>query len=131
MAHHWDILRGFLALHFRFNQRDTPFWRACRADVELGLGEAMVEAFRSGAPLSARMDRELIGDSIFGGGFFGLLGIDNVLFGQGVETRLLDAPADPTAFQRWVDLGLPALLRRTLPHREALETYERWLSGKR
>ncbi len=28
LAAHWDYLRGFLALHFRFNRKlDTPFWQ--------------------------------------------------------------------------------------------------------
>ena len=32
-----DMLRWFLAAHYRFNRRlDTPFWRAARADVALG-----------------------------------------------------------------------------------------------
>jgi tryptophan halogenase len=32
----WDAIRDFLAVHYRFNTRlDTPFWKACRADVAL------------------------------------------------------------------------------------------------
>ena len=31
IAAHWDYLRWFLALHYRFNGRlDTPFWQHCR-----------------------------------------------------------------------------------------------------
>ena len=54
---HWDTLRGFLALHYRFNRRlDTPFWRDSER-VDLASGEAMLAAFREGAPLVARPDR--------------------------------------------------------------------------
>ena len=32
----WDAIRDFLSVHYRFNTRlDTPFWRACRSDVDL------------------------------------------------------------------------------------------------
>lgn len=33
----WDEIRDFLAFHYRFNTRlDTPFWRHCREDTDLG-----------------------------------------------------------------------------------------------
>lgn len=130
IADHWEALRGFLALHFRFNRRrDTPFWRACRANVELGAGEAMLEAFQAAAPLSARPDRDLIASSLLGAGFFGLLGVDNILLGQGVETTLLAPRGDSEPFDRWMSVGLPAVLERALPHGEALEAYADWLSA--
>ncbi len=128
IADHWDHLRGFLALHFRFNGRlDTEYWRACRADVDLARGEALVEAFRHGAPLTARPDRDRLRSRLLGNHFFGLLGVDNVLFGQGLETRVLQPTADAGRYLRWRDRARPALLDRALAHREALAAYERWL----
>lgn len=125
---HWDYLRGFLALHFRFNRKlDTPFWRACRADVDLAGGEALLAAYREGAPLTARPDRALLEDTLMRGGFFGLLGVDNVLLGQKVPTRLLEPRGDLGAFDRWVREGLPIVLARALPLREALAEYTRGL----
>ena len=37
MATTWDEIRDFLALHYKLNtQRDTPFWRHCQADTDVG-----------------------------------------------------------------------------------------------
>jgi tryptophan halogenase len=58
-ARNWDSIRGFIAMHYRFNDRlDTPFWRACRADVELGRAEPVVEYFQENGP-SAMWDPTL------------------------------------------------------------------------
>jgi len=40
---HWDFLRWFLAMHYRFNRRrDTPFWRDCATQVDVsGLQEVL------------------------------------------------------------------------------------------
>jgi tryptophan 7-halogenase len=47
----WDGIRGFLGLHYRFNTRlDTPFWRACRADVSLGVSEGFVRHYQENGP---------------------------------------------------------------------------------
>jgi tryptophan halogenase len=130
---HWDILRGFLALHYRFNRKlDTPFWKDCRAQVDLAEGEAMLAAYGEGAPLVARPDRRRIEDDLFRSGFFGLLGVDNVLLGQGVPTRLLTPePRRVEAFERWAHEQLPSILSRALPHREALDAYAGWLTERR
>jgi tryptophan halogenase len=50
-SRNWDSIRGFIAMHYRFNDRlDTPFWRACRADVELGRAERVVEYYKENGP---------------------------------------------------------------------------------
>lgn len=49
----WDAIRNFLAVHYRFNtRRDTPFWRACRADVELAGATPIVDWYRAHGPSS-------------------------------------------------------------------------------
>lgn len=129
---HWDQLRGFLALHHKFNRKfDTPFWRASRADVDLAAGEAMLAAYQEGAPLIARPDRELLEDSLLRDGFFGLLGVDNILLGQKVPCRMLTPRGDLAAFERWARYGMPAVLARAMPHAEALDAYHAWLAGDR
>lgn len=90
----------------------------------------MVAAFREAAPLTARPDRAVLEDTLLRDGFFGLLGIDNVLFGQGVPTRLLQRSGDSGAFDRWTQEGLPAILSRAMPHREALDAYADWLEAR-
>jgi tryptophan halogenase len=47
----WDLIRNFLAIHYRFNTRfDTPFWRECREKVELFGAAEMVEYFQENGP---------------------------------------------------------------------------------
>ncbi len=78
---HWDYLRWFLAIHYKFNQRkNTPFWRACRADVDISGLQDVVDEYRADGPLSAR-DVPGHPDGIFGPG-----GIDVLLLGQQVRT---------------------------------------------
>lgn len=47
----WESTRAFLALHYRFNNsRNTPFWKAARADTALAQGAAAVAAYREHGP---------------------------------------------------------------------------------
>jgi tryptophan halogenase len=47
----WRTIRQFLALHYKFNTRlETPFWRACRADVDLAGAEPIVDYYRENGP---------------------------------------------------------------------------------
>ena len=48
---HWDSLRWFLGVHYKFNTRlDTPFWKAARAEVDVGPMAAAVERFGAEGP---------------------------------------------------------------------------------
>jgi tryptophan halogenase len=50
-AHSWDTIRQFLAIHYKFNTRlDTPFWQACRADVDLCSAGDIVEYYQDNGP---------------------------------------------------------------------------------
>jgi tryptophan halogenase len=50
-ARNWDTIRDFLAIHYRFNRRlDTPFWRACLADVDLCGAAHIVEYYQENGP---------------------------------------------------------------------------------
>src|SRR5262249_27352244 len=43
----WDNIRGFLGIHYKFNTGlDTPFWRACRAECDIGRAAEVVEYYR-------------------------------------------------------------------------------------
>jgi tryptophan halogenase len=47
----WDAIRDFIAVHYRFNTRlDTPFWRACRADVDLCGASELVSYYQEEGP---------------------------------------------------------------------------------
>ena len=48
---HWDTIRGFIAMHYKFNTRlETPFWQHCRAETDLGTAAPVVEYFRENGP---------------------------------------------------------------------------------
>jgi tryptophan halogenase len=47
----WDDIRDFLAIHYAFNTRlDTPFWRACRDETDIGGAARLVEYYRENGP---------------------------------------------------------------------------------
>jgi len=49
----WETIRYFLGIHYRFNTRlDTAFWRTCRAEVDLGTAQPLVEFYRENGPIS-------------------------------------------------------------------------------
>ncbi len=48
---HWDYLRWFLALHYKFNRKlESPFWRDCRATVDVSGMEEFLERYRAMGP---------------------------------------------------------------------------------
>jgi tryptophan 7-halogenase len=47
----WDAIRGFLAVHYKFNTRqDTPFWRHCRAETDLAGASEVAEYYAENGP---------------------------------------------------------------------------------
>jgi tryptophan halogenase len=47
----WDNIRRFLSIHYRFNSRQqTPFWDACRNEVDLAGAEEMVAFYHENGP---------------------------------------------------------------------------------
>jgi tryptophan halogenase len=92
----WDYLRWFLAIHYRFNRRmDSPFWRACRNDVDVSAHAELLDAFRERGPLSYDPAASAAFD--YPDPLWGPEGIDAILLGQGVEGHrprpFLDAQA--------------------------------------
>lgn len=80
MANEWESIRGFLSLHYKFNDRlDTAFWKAARADVELGNAAAFVEFYKENGPLLVE-DIALLGRN----DLFGLEGHNTMMIGQRV-----------------------------------------------
>jgi tryptophan halogenase len=79
----WDEIRRFLAIHFKFNQRlDTPYWRACRADADLGDAQDIVDYYRDLGP-SVLWRSTLVSAN----DQFGLEGYLSMLVGQQVPTK--------------------------------------------
>ena len=47
----WDNIRGFLAVHFKFNTgMQTPYWRECRATCDLARAAEIVEYYQENGP---------------------------------------------------------------------------------
>jgi tryptophan halogenase len=121
LARKWDSLRWFLAIHYKFNERlDTPFWREAREQTDVSGWQPLLDVFADGAPLVRRggaLKRMLLDVAPTP---FGLGGVDTLLLGQQVPTRLLPT-AEPRV--RWLERkrAAEALVRRALPMHEALE----------
>lgn len=93
LGDNWDYLRWFLGIHYRYNTRlDTPFWQACRNDVDVSGFEPVLASYREGGPLTARRERDAR-DRVFGP-----FGTDILLLGQGVPCAM---PAPPASRAEW------------------------------
>ncbi|MBK7400193.1 MAG: tryptophan 7-halogenase [Myxococcales bacterium] len=112
---HWDFLRGFLGLHYRFNRRlDTPFWQAARAEVDLAGLTPFVERFRAGDAFRLDARGHQHGDPAFGNE-----GASILLLGQEVPFDN-PPPRVSEADFRARALATSAVAGRALPHAEAL-----------
>jgi tryptophan halogenase len=77
-ANAWDDIRDFLAVHYAFNTRlDTPFWKTCRAEVDLAGAARIVEYYRENGPTS--IGKHVLTSAI---NSFGLDGYLALLVGQ-------------------------------------------------
>ena len=114
-----DDIRAFLAVHYRFNDRlDTPFWRQCRADVDLAGAAEAVQLYRENGPtvwMEAAIPR---------GSTYGAAGYVALLQGQRVEHRRV-APPPPAEVARWEAERQANYQRaqRAISVREALRTF--------
>lgn len=85
-AGHWDYLRDFLAIHYKFNKKyDTPFWKDCREHTDTSDVQWMIDLYDEIGPLSQA--DEYIARAISGSikdVLFGLVGFDVMMLGQGV-----------------------------------------------
>lgn len=62
----WDSIRWFLAMHYKYNTRlDTPFWRAVRADVNVGDSAEFLEYFQQVGPSYKNANELLAGTDVF------------------------------------------------------------------
>src|SRR4029077_12138965 len=67
IGRHWDNLRWFLAIHYKFNRKtDTAFWRDCREMADVSGIAPLLDRFTRLGPLDADAHPSLIGDPAFG-----------------------------------------------------------------
>jgi tryptophan halogenase len=118
----WDGLRWFLSLHYKFNAAlDTTFWHAAREDTDIsGLAE-VVDEFKAYAPLRSRDTVAIRGfDRLSSVLFYGVPGIDCILFGQKVPARVIPSLEDHTAWRDRRDTAR-RLVKGALSMRQALD----------
>lgn len=78
----WEIIRDFIALHYKFNNRlDTPFWKMCQNEVPLGEAQEIADYFKEVGPDFSFINVELKRD------FFTAEGYIAMLVGQQVEYK--------------------------------------------
>jgi tryptophan halogenase len=83
VATHWDYLRWFLGIHYKFNRRkDTAFWRDCREMVDVSGLDALLDRFRTIGPWDEEANRRYA----TGDPSFSFEGIMILLLGQHVPT---------------------------------------------
>ncbi|MEV7603585.1 tryptophan halogenase family protein [Kitasatospora sp. NPDC089797] len=124
LAQHWDAIRWLLSIHYKFNTRlDTPFWKECRALTDVSGFQPLLDIYAAGAPLSRR--NAVVQDlaNRVAPSFFGLYGIDCLLLGQQVPTRLLEL-GEPLEQWQARSRAADSLVARALPTRQALEAFD-------
>ena len=97
IAQQWDAIRWLLGIHYRHNTRlETAFWKECVASADVSGFAPLLDVYANGAPLTRRNPvlQELL--NRVAPTFFGLFGIDYLLLGQQVPTRMLPM-AEPMA----------------------------------
>ena len=129
-ARAWDSIRGFLALHYKFNTRlGTPFWRACQNDIELGPIQRLVEYYQENGPSTFPRTTLIHGNDIFG-----LEGYLTVLVGQKAPHRrpYTPTPDERTAWNAQIAMNRSNALS-AMSVREALDVVTapnwRWTPG--
>lgn len=66
-AREWDNIRYFLGVHFKFNTRlETPYWKACQADIDIGTAARIVEFYQENGPTNFAKSTILERNDIFG-----------------------------------------------------------------
>jgi len=111
---HWDYLRWFLAIHYKFNHRkETPFWQAARHDVDVsGFADLLERYRREGAGPWMDGRHRVPGDPAFG-----FAGIATLLLGQQVPSAR--APQPSVGREEWT--------RRVAQNRTVVQ----WALGQR
>ena len=93
----WDEVRDFLAVHYRFNRRsDSPFWRHCRENTDLGGAAELVQLYEEAGPTT------LCGTTLPGGHVFGYDGFMSMLVGMRAPTRFQNQFSEDDR-QRWME----------------------------
>ncbi len=117
---HWDSIRWFLALHYRFNKRlSTEFWQTCNNDADIEGALDRIDLFRERAPLTYRQSLFHKPEEIFSD-----FGYDILLLGQKVRSRFVEA-AEPRRAWEERQAATREVASRALSQEEALAVLRR------
>jgi tryptophan 7-halogenase len=76
----WDDIRDFLTVHYKFNRRhDTPFWRHCHEETDVGGAADFLEVYRENGPCT------WLESTLSKNNQFGATGYLTLILGQQVE----------------------------------------------
>lgn len=126
----WDDIRGFLAVHYAFNDRlPTPFWQTCREETDLADGADVVEYYRENGP-SVLAKGSLIRPT----NPFGMEGFLTLLLGQDVpHSKPYEVPSSESKRWRERTAALAREATRGFTVEQALSIIRspgwKWLSG--
>ncbi len=77
-AESWDDIKKFLSIHYKFNDRlDTPFWKRCRAEVNVEPSKALLDFYAAEGP--SGLCRYYIGDVGTSSGLHSVFGLEGYL----------------------------------------------------
>lgn len=112
---HWDEIRWFLSVHYKFNQRSkSAFWRECNAKVDISGAADRVGFFQERAPLTYRQSMFWSPEQIFTD-----FAYDVMLLGQKVPAQYLKPQEQRGPWTRRRD-EIAATARKALSHEEAV-----------
>ncbi len=112
---HWDEIRWFLSVHYRFNRRlTTPFWRQCREEVDVSGAQERLDVFTERAPLTSRQSLFWTPEQIFTD-----FAYDVLLMGQRVPGRRVE-PHETRAAWSARKAAMDEVVSRALTQQEAI-----------
>ena len=91
----WDTFRWFLGMHYKFNKRiDTPYWKWCAENTEIGDAKLVIDLFLQRPPLSASHFGTLSPYTALEALVFNSYSYDTLIYGQKILTEV--KPPDMT-----------------------------------
>lgn len=88
----WDTFRWFLGMHYKFNRKlDTPYWKWCAENTEIGDAAMVIDLFLQRPPLSASHFGTLSPYTALEALVFNSYSYDTLIYGQ----KVLKSPTAP------------------------------------
>lgn len=119
---YWDYVSWFLALHYKFNQKqNTPFWQACRSKTDVSSYGELIELFQERGPLAYQAPTSFAFD--YPDPLWGAEGIDTILLGQQLPTHLPQPNHHALRWQHCLQMSKP-LVQQSLSQANAYDQFK-------